>query len=113
MGHVDEARDTLDWAVRNEVVFMVLFVGMLSFAIYFVYMMLERSNEERREYKQEIQKEREDAKQERNEFLLTLKQLQDLTQQQHNALVNEIDRVNRSVTSVGTKVDLILIGNKK
>ena len=100
MQYIDKGQETLDWAVRNNQVFLVMFLlvfGILLYVLYKAYRMLIT--------------ERAEAKAERAKFLDTLDKQQDLISEQQRLLEDEkklFESMNKTVNDINTKMDVVL-----
>lgn len=98
--YIDQGQETLDWAVKNNQVFLIMFIVIfvvLLFVLYTAYKLLI--------------KERAETKSEHKIFLATLDKQQDLISAQQKLLEDEkrlFEDMNHTVKDINNKMDLVL-----
>lgn len=98
--YINEGQETLDWAVRNNQVFLVMFLLVFAILLYVLY----------KAYRMLIT-ERSEAKAERTKFLDTLDKQQDLISEQQRLLEDEkklFESMNKTVNDINMKMDVVL-----
>jgi|GEM_PF-2257721 len=98
--YIDEGQETLDWAVKNNQVFLIMFLVVFAILLYVLY----------KAYRMMIT-ERVEAKAERTKFLDTLDKQQDLISEQQRLLEDEkklFEDMNHTVKDINMKMDVVL-----
>ncbi|MGH1803342.1 hypothetical protein [Enterococcus gallinarum] len=98
--YINEGQETLDWAVKNNQVFLIMF---LLIFIIFLYVLFKA-------YRMLIL-ERIEVKEERKQFLETLNKQQSLINDQQRLLEEEkklFERMNKTVNDINTKIDVVI-----
>lgn len=98
--YIDQGQETLDWAVKNNQVFLIMFIAVFIILILVLYTA----------YKLLI-KERAETKEEHKTFLATLDKQQDLISDQQKLLEDEkrlFEDMNHTVKDINNKMDLVL-----
>lgn len=92
--------DITDWAVQREIVFLVLFLIVFTILCFVIYKVAKVLGDERQQ-----------ANDERKEYLVTLTKQQELIEQQQLLLVEEkktLEKISETVTEVDKKIDVVL-----
>lgn len=98
--YIDQGQETLDWAVKNNQVFLIMFIAVFIILILVLYTA----------YKLLI-KERAETKEEHKTFLATLDKQQNLISDQQKLLEDEkrlFEDMNHTVKDINNKMDLVL-----
>lgn len=98
--YINEGQETLDWAVKNNQVFLIMFL--LIFIIFLCVLF--------KAYRMLIL-ERIEVKEERKQFLETLNKQQSLINDQQRLLEEEkklFERMNKTVNDINTKIDVVI-----
>lgn len=105
MGYIDEGQETLDWAVKNNQIFLIMFLVVFGILLYVLY----------KAYHMMI-KERTESKEERKKFLETLDKQQDLISEQQKLLEDEkrlFEGMNGTVNNINAKLDILVHTSRK
>lgn len=98
--YINEGQETLDWAVKNNQVFLIMFLVVFMILLYVLY----------KAYRMMIT-ERIEVKAERAKFLDTLDKQQDLISEQQRLLEDEkklFEDMNHTVKDINMKMDVVL-----
>lgn len=98
--YINEGQETLDWAIKNDQVFLVMFLLVFAILLYVLF----------KAYRLMIT-ERTEAKAERAKFLDTLDKQQDLISEQQRLLEDEkklFESMNKTVNDINTKIDVVI-----
>ena len=98
--YINEGQETLDWAVKNNQVFLIMFLLIFIILLYVLYKVYHMMVTERIE-----------GKEERKQFLETLNQQQILINDQQRLLEEEkkpFQSMNKTVNDINTKIDVVI-----
>lgn len=101
MGYINEAQETLDWAQRNNQVFLIMFIVVFTVLLIVLYVAFKLLVTERKE-----------SQKERNSYLETIQKQQNLVSEQQALLEDEkriFENMSKDITEINFKLDRVVI----
>ncbi|MGM0238529.1 hypothetical protein [Enterococcus sp. AZ103] len=101
MGYINEAQETLDWAQRNNQIFLIMFIVVFTVLLLVLYVAFKLLVTERKE-----------SQKERNSYLETIQKQQNLVSEQQALLEDEkriFENMSKDITEINFKLDRVVI----